>query len=43
MRKNKNLNNGEDTIDVLETVGLILTVGQVLVTVLNFLRRFKKQ
>ncbi|MGL6206661.1 MULTISPECIES: hypothetical protein [Lactobacillus] len=43
MRKNKNLNNGEDTIDVLETVGLILTVGQVIVTVLNFLRRFKKQ
>lgn len=43
MRKNKNLNNGEDTIDVLETVGLILTVGQVIVMVLNFLRRFKKQ
>lgn len=43
MRKNKNLNNSEDTIDVLETVGLILTVGQVIVTVLNFLRRFKKQ
>lgn len=43
MRKNKNLKNGEDTIDVLETVGLILTVGQVIVTVLNFLRRFKKQ
>ena len=43
MRKNKNLNSGEDTIDVLETVGLILTVGQVIVTVLNFLRRFKKQ
>lgn len=43
MKKNKNLNNGEDTIDVLETVGLILTVGQVIVTVLNFLRRFKKQ
>lgn len=43
MRKNKNLNNGEDTIDVLEAVGLILTVGQVIVTVLNFLRRFKKQ
>lgn len=42
MKKSKNLDHDKNTIDVLEAIGFALTVGQVIITVLGYLRRFKK-
>lgn len=43
MKKSKNLDQDKSQVDVLEAIGLVLTMGQVIVTMLSYLRRFKKR